>query len=97
MIYLSFINAFLVGLKDMRLLSAILYFQSTLLSIATTGNMCGLFSKKEKIEPKYLIALIGMTGAGKSTFISKATGRKDIEISNSSSSCAYLFSCLAIS
>lgn len=58
--------------------------------------MCGLFSKKEKVEPKYLIALIGMTGAGKSTFISKASGRKDIQISNSSSSCAYSFSCVAI-
>jgi hypothetical protein len=71
------------------LISNQIYFQ-----LSQTGNMCGLFGKKEKVEPKYLIALIGVTGAGKSTFISRATGRKDIEISNSSSSCSYLLSCV---
>jgi ABC-type uncharacterized transport system ATPase component len=31
---------------------------------------------------EYLIAVIGVTGAGKSTFISKATGSKAVEIGN---------------
>jgi len=31
---------------------------------------------------EHIIAVMGITGAGKSTFTSKATGRKDIIISN---------------
>ncbi|KAH7411576.1 P-loop containing nucleoside triphosphate hydrolase protein [Phaeosphaeria sp. MPI-PUGE-AT-0046c] len=34
-----------------------------------------------------LIAVIGVTGAGKSTFINKATGRNDMKIGNSLNSC----------
>ncbi|OAL48587.1 P-loop containing nucleoside triphosphate hydrolase protein [Pyrenochaeta sp. DS3sAY3a] len=34
-----------------------------------------------------LIAVIGVTGAGKTTFVSKATGRKDLEIGSDLSSC----------
>jgi len=45
------------------------------------------FGKPRKPKPNYVIALIGVTGAGKSTFISKATGRKDIAISDSLTSC----------
>jgi ABC-type hemin transport system ATPase subunit len=34
-----------------------------------------------------LIAVLGVTGAGKTTFISKATGRSDMEIGHSLASC----------
>lgn len=34
-----------------------------------------------------LIAVIGVTGAGKTTFVNKATGREDLEIGYSLSSC----------
>jgi ABC-type uncharacterized transport system ATPase component len=36
---------------------------------------------------EYLIAVIGVTGAGKSTFTSKATGDKAVEIGNGLCSC----------
>ena len=34
-----------------------------------------------------LIAVLGVTGAGKTTFISKATGRKDLKIGSGLKSC----------
>ena len=34
-----------------------------------------------------LIAVIGVTGAGKTTFISRATGRNDLEIGHGIDSC----------
>lgn len=47
----------------------------------------GCFGKSPKPKPNYVIALIGATGAGKSTFMSKATGRTDIKISDDLTSC----------
>jgi hypothetical protein len=37
-----------------------------------------------------IIGVIGMTGAGKTTFISKASGRNDLEIGHSLDSCMLL-------
>ncbi|KAF9636453.1 hypothetical protein BFW01_g7349 [Lasiodiplodia theobromae] len=37
--------------------------------------------------PKHLIAVLGITGAGKTTFISRATGRNDLEVGHSLESC----------
>lgn len=41
-------------------------------------------------KPEVLIAIIGATGAGKTTFISKATGRDDLPIGHGIDSCTYI-------
>lgn len=44
-------------------------------------------TRKPQTKSKKLIAVLGVTGAGKTTLISRATGRNDLEIGHSLESC----------
>ena len=67
------------------------------LGLAVSKSVSRLWTLKLNIEPpnfsekSILIAVMGMTGAGKTTFISKITGL-DMEIGHGLKSCKYIIS-----
>jgi putative ribosome biogenesis GTPase RsgA len=50
-----------------------------------------LLKKPEPEEKDHLIAVVGVLGAGKSTFINRAVGGNDLKTSGPGGSCQYLY------